>query len=96
MAQKEGQWKRVHTYGGKLTENACQATSRELLVPAMLRAEEAGYPIVLSVYDEIVAEVPEGHGSKEEFIDLMKGPLPAWANDWPIGVDAWIGKRYCK
>ncbi len=96
MAQKEGQWKRVNTYGGKLTENACQATSRELLVPAMLRAEEAGYPIILSVYDEIVSEVPEDFGSVEEFTKIMEGPLPDWAAGWPVTVDAWEGDRFRK
>ena len=96
MAQKEGQWRRVDTYGGKLAENACQATSRELLVPAMFRAEEAGYPIILSVYDEIVCEVPNDHGSLEEFVSIMEGPLPEWAADWPIKADAWEGQRYKK
>lgn len=96
MATKTGQWKRVDTYGGKLTENACQATSREILVPAMLRAEEAGYPIVMSVYDEIVCEVPDDHGSLKEFLEIMKGPLPDWCADWPIGVDGWEGQRYKK
>lgn len=96
MAKKEGQWRRVHTYGGKLTENACQATSREILVPAMLRAEEAGYHVILSVYDEIVAEVPKDFGNLEEFLGIMKRPLPVWAKDWPIEADGWQGKRYRK
>jgi DNA polymerase len=96
MAQKEGQWRRVNTYGGKLTENACQAVSRQILVPAMLRAEEAGYGIILSVYDEIVCEVPKDFGSIEEFTEIMSGPLPGWCSDWPVSVDAWEGERYKK
>lgn len=95
MAQKEGQWKRVSTYGGKLAENATQATSRQILVPAMQAAEAAGYKIILSVYDEIVVEVPEDFGSVEEFKSIM-AIRPAWAADWPISVDAWKGKRYRK
>lgn len=96
MATKEGQWKRVKTYGGKLAENACQATSREILVPAMLRAEERGYHVILSVYDEIVAEVSEDFGSLKEFLSTMEGPLPDWCSDWPIRVDGWEGNRYRK
>lgn len=96
MAQKEGQWRRVSTYGGKLTENACQAVSRELLVPPMLRAEAAGYHVILNVYDEIVAEVPKDFGSREEFEAIMAGPLPDWAEGWPVSVDGWEGKRYKK
>jgi DNA polymerase len=96
MAQKTGQWLRVNTYGGKLAENACQAVSREILVDAMMRAEAAGYGIILSVYDEIVAEVPEEFGNLQEFLSIMKGPLPDWCHDWPIGVDGWEGQRYKK
>ena len=96
MAQKTGQWKRVHTYGGKLAENACQATSREILVPALFRAEEMGYNTILTVYDEIVTEVPEDFGSAGEFAKIMEGPLPDWAKDWPVRVEAWEGQRYRK
>lgn len=96
MAQKEGQWKRVTTYGGKLAENATQATSREVLVPAMLRAEAAGYPIILSVYDEIVAEPPLDFGSEKEFSAIMAKSPGEWAAGWPIMVDGWEGDRYRK
>ena len=61
----------------------------------MLRIEAAGYPIVLHIHDEIVAEVPEGFGSLEEFTRLMTRK-PAWAPDLPIAASAWTGPRYCK
>ena len=98
MAQKEGQWRRVYTYGGKLTENAVQATSRELLVPAALALEDAGYPIILKVYDELVAETKKGFGSVEEFATIMREATTSmdWSRDWPINVDVWIGERYKK
>ena len=96
MAQKTGQWRRVYTYGGKLAENATQAVSREVLVPAMMRMEAAGYPIILSVYDEIVCEVPLGHGSVEEFEELMRESPGDWAAGWPINVTTWEGTRYRK
>lgn len=97
MAQKTGQWKRVYTYGGKLTENACQAVSREILVPSMLALEDAGYPITLSIYDEIVCEMPEDFGSVEEFIEISLNPKGRWwPESWPIRMEAWEGKYYKK
>jgi DNA polymerase len=95
MAWKNKQWKRVNTYGGKLAENATQATCRELLVEAMKRVRAAGYPIVLTVYDEIVCEVLDGTGSTEELRELME-VRPEWAKDWPISVGVWEGARYRK
>jgi DNA polymerase len=96
MAQKEGQWRRVSTYGGKLVENATQATSRELLMPAARRAEKHGYTPVLTVYDEIVTEVPLSFGSAKELEEIMIDDLPSWAAGWPINAEAWAGERYRK
>src|SRR5262249_12230123 len=83
-------------YGGTWTENVVSGIARDLLADAMLRIEAAGYPIVLHVHDEIVAEVPEGFfGSTNEFTHLMIRK-PAWALDLPIAAKAWTGKRYTK
>lgn len=95
-AQKAGQWKWVYTYGGKLTENACQAVSRQILVPAKVRLRKYGYPIILSVYDEVVCEVPSGHGNAAEFEELLTIPAGDWCANWPIRSDVWVGSRYKK
>lgn len=83
------------TYGGKLTENIVQALCRDIMAEAMLRAERAGYPIILTVHDEIVAEVPKGWGSLEEFKQILN-ERPKWALDFPIAADGWRAERYRK
>lgn len=88
-------WTRQWAYGGLWTENAVQALCRDLLVAALLRLEEAGYPIVLSVHDEAIAEVPIGFGSVEEFERLME-MAPDWAEGFPIKAEGWRGTRYKK
>lgn len=93
-------WHRMPTWGGRLVENINQATCSEILRAACLVLEPAGYPVVLHVYDEIVAEIAEGVGSIEEFERLVTEgirPLIQWAHDWPIRAPGgYRAKRYRK
>lgn len=92
---KTKQWNRTSTYGGKLTENIVQAVCRDLMRDAMHRAEAAGYPNVLTVHDELVAEIPKGFGSVEEY-EAILAELPAWADGFPVVAEGWRGERYRK
>lgn len=88
-------WTRVGLYGGLLCENNTQGTARDILVNGMLKAEAAGYPIILTVYDEIIAEVPRGFGDLRAFEKLIC-EKPAWAAGLPLAAGGWRGKRYRK
>jgi DNA polymerase len=90
-----GGWSDQRGWFGTFTENVVQAVARDLLASAMLRLEAVGYPIVLHVHDEAVAEVPEGFGSDEEFGAVMTA-LPDWATGLPLAAKAWMRTCYAK
>lgn len=94
--KKGGAWTRVSTYGGMLTENAVQAIARDLMVGAMRRVKKAGYDVVLTVHDELVAEVPEDTVDIKEFEKIVAGPNPDWAAGCPVEAGGAIVKRYQK
>jgi DNA polymerase len=88
-----GRWESVSTYGGKLAENIVQATSRDLLAQAMLRLEEEGFRLLLTIHDEVVAE--GGPERMKEFESILTH-CPPWAKGLPLGVEAFPCKRYHK
>jgi DNA polymerase len=61
----------------------------------MLACERAGYPIVLTVHDEAVADTPNGFGSLGEFERLLS-EMPAWAEGLPVVATGFEAQRYRK
>ena len=91
-----GGWQAIDTFGGRLVENICQGTARDILAGALVRLEHGGYPVVMHVHDEPVSEVPIGTGNLARFESLMCA-LPEWCRGWPITASGgWIGRRYRK
>jgi DNA polymerase bacteriophage-type len=88
-------WTPYDLYSGLLAENAVQAIARDVLVEAMLRAEAQEFPVVLSVHDEIVCELPESRGSAHELEAIMK-EVPEWAQGLPLNAEGWEGFRFRK
>lgn len=79
---ENGQWRRVSTHPGKLTENVTQAVARDILAHGMTLADEAGIDIRMHIHDQIVALAlaEEAEDQKDEMISLMT-TLPPWADD---------------
>ena len=92
--QTTRQWKQIDTWGGKLVENVVQAFARDCLAVALLRLEKAGYEIVFSVHDEIVAEAPEG-SSWRDMAAIMGQPIE-WAPGLLLTADGYDTKFYMK
>lgn len=88
-------WQGERTFGGKLTENVVSGLCRDFTSDAMLSLEKAGYPVIASVHDEIICEVPDGFGTIQGMIDIMCA-VPDWAKGFPIAAEGKTGKRYAK
>ncbi len=94
---KKGSWRDLTLYGGLQCENIVQGTARCIMVDRMFAAEGAGYPLVLTVHDELMSEVSNLRPDLNavEFERLMS-QIPAWANGLPLTAKAWEDMRYVK
>lgn len=84
---------REDLYGGSQTAHVVSGLARDVLVEGMFNVEAAGYPIILTIHDETLSEVPIGFGSIEEYERELMRPI-SWMGDCPIAVSAWEGPRY--
>ncbi len=102
-------WVRMPTWGGRLTENAVMGVEVDIQRFGAKLMAAAGYPLVLAVYDENVAEIPigkpltlglppvEGLDPYVQEIEHLLAIMPPELEGWPIRASGgWIGHRYRK
>lgn len=89
-------WDRIKTYGGKLVENIVQAVARDILAYGMVNAEKMNYSIVLTVHDEIIAEVPDNENFSAKGLSSIMSKAPIWAIDLPLAAKGFDTHRYRK
>jgi DNA polymerase len=92
--QQTKKWTVLNTYGGKLVENSVQAIARDCLAVTLMKLDQAGYPIVLHVHDEVGAEV-EDASQLDMMLDIMAQPIP-WAPGLPLKGDGFTTQFYMK
>lgn len=80
-----GQWGWCYTYGGKLLENATQATAGDVMREGMLAAEAEGYQPFMLVHDEMLAIQRAGQ-THERLCELLC-TMPAWADGLPLAAE---------
>jgi DNA polymerase len=90
------QWGRQSTYGGKLLENAVQATAGDFMAYGMIHAEKAGYEIFLTVHDQALSHYRPELGHTQEGFRSALCTLPAWAEDFPLDATCDITPFYTK
>lgn len=86
---------RYPLYPGLGIQHATQATARDILANGMLNAEAEGFPLVLTVHDEAIAEVDEARADLEAFMAALTR-LAAWGAGIPLPAEGWVGHRYHK
>lgn len=98
MDQTTKKWKRIETYGGKLVENCVQAIARDCLAQAIEHLEQAGFPVVFHVHDEVVIDITpfaDNETMLNAVVGIMSKPIP-WAQGLPLGADGWVGNFFKK
>lgn len=92
--QTTKKWGKIRTYGGKLTENVVQAIARDILGVVILRAREAGLPVVFHIHDEIIVEAAPGQ-TLQQVEDLFSKPI-TWCSDLPLKGAGYTTPYYLK
>jgi len=82
-------------WGGKLAENIVQALARDFICEVMLKAEEAGYEVLLQVHDEVVLQVPEEKAEEARgFLLRSLRTAPEWMPALPLNAETWARPHY--
>ena len=79
-----------------IVHNCVQAIARDVLAHSMPLIEAAGYKIVLTVHDEIIAETPDSTEFNAEHLSALMSTPPAWAADMPLAAEGFETYRYRK
>lgn len=81
-------------YGGKATENICQALARIAIGEQMLMVAKK-YKVVMTVHDAIACIAPEQEiETAREYVELSMRIRPQWAPDLPLNCESGFGRSY--
>lgn len=91
------QWREQYLYGGHQCENIVQAASRDVMVDRMFAAEAEGFPLILTVHDELVTE-PDAESAyhNDKTLQAIMSVVPKHFEGLPLAAAAWEDKRYVK
>ena len=82
---------RLGTYGGRLVENATQGIARDIMAEALVRLDEAGFPVVGHVHDEVIVD-----GEHLDEVTRLMIQTPTWGRGLPIDGAGFVTDRYRK
>lgn len=96
-AMKAPHWYRKPIYGGLIANAITQGGCRDILVDRMLAVDEAGFPIIMHIHDDIITEVPENDPdlTLERQTAIMLD-LPGCYEGLPLAASGFVTKRLYK
>lgn len=96
--QTTGNWVRMTTHGGKLTENVVQAIALDVLNDGIEEAENEGFPVILHVHDEVGAEVDEDDEvlTLPLLVDCLTRKRKDWCEGLPLAAAGYESTFYKK
>ena len=77
-------------------ENATQAIARDVLAANMPRMKTEGYPILLTIHDEVICETPDTDAFSAKDLSRILSHNPKWAPDMPLAAAGFETRRYRK
>lgn len=95
MGSLGGGWLRLRSWPGKTVENITQAVARDVMADAMLQMHDS--PLIATIHDELVAEVPEDRA--DLYLRMMLKVMrltPSWAPGLPVDAAGFVVRRYQK
>jgi DNA polymerase len=87
-------WGDVHTYGGKIVENICQAVAADIMANGAHACEREGYEVATLIHDQVLCFYREGQ-TAERLSELLT-ELPEWATGLPLAAEGGIVPFYKK
>ncbi len=84
----------LHWHGSKIFENCVQKGARQVFIECQIRAERAGFNVLLDVYDELVCDEPLSR-DPNELLAVMR-VRPDWARTLPIDAEVDASPYYRK
>jgi len=81
-------------YGGKLTENICQAVARCVIAEQMIKIAKR-YKVVLTVHDAVACIAPEEEAQEaQSYVEECMRWRPTWAQALPLNCESGLGRSY--
>jgi DNA polymerase len=94
---KTKQWIETDTFGGHLVENGDQGEARDILVHGMKLADQRGFEIVGTTYDELITLVPlDSNLGIKELCECMSDPPARYNGQLPLSANGFEDVVYRK